>query len=164
MPGSRSQPDIEDRPGLNTDKPWSEMDLFDLANSVRLGDPVEEIASFLCRSRREIREKIAELEQTGELEKRVAKAAAGAKRQREEPPRQSLKERPAVPCRARQQAVGLEQGTATDRRVDAIIGRGSTKEKAPPSPAGFEQSRGRSGPGCAVQQGVDHGARVYASH
>jgi hypothetical protein len=81
-----SQPDIEDRPDLNTGKPWSEMDLFDLANSVRLGDPVEEIAGFMCRSRREVRDKIAELEQTGELEKRVAKAAAGAKRQREEPP------------------------------------------------------------------------------
>ena len=81
-----SQPDIEDRPDLNTGKRWSEVDLFDLANSVRLGDPVEEIAGFLCRSPREVRDKIAELEQTGELEKRVAKAAAGAKRQREEPP------------------------------------------------------------------------------
>jgi predicted transcriptional regulator len=55
------------------------MDLFDLANSVRLGDPVEEIAGFLCRSRREVRDKIAELEQTGELEKRVAETAKGAK-------------------------------------------------------------------------------------
>ena len=81
-----SQPDIEDRPDLNTGKDWSEMDLFDLANSVRLGDPVEEIAGFLCRSRREVRDKIAELEQTGELEKRVAKAAAWAKRRRELPP------------------------------------------------------------------------------
>jgi hypothetical protein len=81
-----SQPDIEDRPDLNTGKPWSEMDLFDLANCVRLRQPVAEIASFMCRSRREVREKIAELEQTGELEKRVAKADAGAKRQRVEPP------------------------------------------------------------------------------
>ena len=74
-----SQPDIEDRPDLNTGKPWSEMDLFDLANSVRLGDSIEEIATFLCRSRREVRDKIAELEQTGELEKRVAETAKGAK-------------------------------------------------------------------------------------
>ena len=81
-----SQPDIEDRPDLNTGKPWSEMDLFDLANSVRLKQPVEEIAGFLCRSPREVRDKIAELEQTGELEKRVAKAAAWAKRRRELPP------------------------------------------------------------------------------
>ena len=55
------------------------MDLFDLANSVRLGDPVEEIAGFLCRSRREVREKIAELEQTGELERRVRETAANAR-------------------------------------------------------------------------------------
>src|SRR5260370_16638374 len=41
--------DIEDRPDLNTGEPWSEMDLFDLANSVRLGKAVEEIAVFLCR-------------------------------------------------------------------------------------------------------------------
>jgi len=66
--------DIEDRPDLNTGEPWSEMDLFDLANSIRLGDPVEEIATFLCRSRREIREKIAELEQKGELAARIADA------------------------------------------------------------------------------------------
>jgi hypothetical protein len=67
--------DIEIRPDLNTGEPWSEMDLFDLANSIRLGDPIEEIATFLCRSRREIREKIAELEQRGELATRIADAA-----------------------------------------------------------------------------------------
>jgi hypothetical protein len=38
--------DIEDRPDINTGDPWSEMALFDLANSVRLGDSVEEIATF----------------------------------------------------------------------------------------------------------------------
>jgi hypothetical protein len=53
--------DIEDRPELNSGTPWSEMDLFDLANSLRLKDPIEEIASFLCRSRCAVREKIAEL-------------------------------------------------------------------------------------------------------
>ena len=71
--------DGEDRPDLNTGNPWSGMDLFDLANSVRLRQSLEEIATFLCRSRREVHEKIAELEQTGELERRVAEAAAGAK-------------------------------------------------------------------------------------
>ena len=70
--------DIEDRPDLNTGKPWSEMDLFDLANNVRLGNPVEEFAGFLCRSRREVREKITELEHSGELARRVAETAAGA--------------------------------------------------------------------------------------
>ena len=73
-----NQPDIEDRPDLNTGKPWSEMDLFDLAISVRLGDPIDEIAGFQCRSRREIRDKIADLKESGELARRVAEAAAGA--------------------------------------------------------------------------------------
>jgi predicted transcriptional regulator len=45
---------------------------------VRLRQPVEKIATFLCRSRREVREKVAELEQSGELARRVAEAAAGA--------------------------------------------------------------------------------------
>jgi hypothetical protein len=74
-----SQPDIEDRPDLNTGKPWSEMDLFDLANSVRLGDPIVEIAGFLCRSRREVRDKIAELTLSGELERWVREVAANAR-------------------------------------------------------------------------------------
>jgi hypothetical protein len=43
---------------------------------IRLNDPVEEIASFMCRSRREIREKIAELERSGELPGLIEKAAA----------------------------------------------------------------------------------------
>jgi hypothetical protein len=56
--------DVEDRPDLNSGQPWPEMCLFDLANCVRLGNSIEEIATFLCRSRREVREKIAELEQS----------------------------------------------------------------------------------------------------
>jgi hypothetical protein len=56
----------------------SQMDLLDLANCIRLNDPVEEIASFMCRSRREIREKIAELERSGELPGLIEKAAAEA--------------------------------------------------------------------------------------
>jgi hypothetical protein len=50
--------DIENRPDLNTGTEWSEMDLLDLANCVRLHRRVEEIATFMCRSRREVREKI----------------------------------------------------------------------------------------------------------
>ena len=56
----------------------SQMDLLDLANCIRLNDPVEEIASFMCRSRREIREKIAELERSGERPRLIEKAAAEA--------------------------------------------------------------------------------------
>jgi len=54
------------------------MDLFDLANSVRLGNPVEEIAQFLCRSRREVRDKIAQLDRSGELARRIEETAANA--------------------------------------------------------------------------------------
>src|ERR1700730_18732992 len=52
--------------------------LSDLANCIGLNDPVEEIASFMCRSRREIREKIAELERSGELPGLIEKAAVEA--------------------------------------------------------------------------------------
>jgi len=72
------QSDADDRPNLNTGQEWSEMDLFDLANCVRLNNPIEEIADFLCRSRREVREKLAELERSGELARRIEEAAANA--------------------------------------------------------------------------------------
>ena len=61
--------DSEDRPDLNTGEPWSEMDLFDLANCVRLRERVEEIAGFLCRARREVREKLAEAGTVGRADK-----------------------------------------------------------------------------------------------
>jgi hypothetical protein len=50
---------IENRPDLNTGKPWDDAEVLGLANCLRLKEPVEEIASFMCRSRREIREKTA---------------------------------------------------------------------------------------------------------
>jgi len=56
------------------------MDLFDLANNVRLQNPIETIAMFLCRSQREVRDKIEELEHTGELARRVEQTAAYAAR------------------------------------------------------------------------------------
>jgi len=65
--------DIDDTPDANSGQPWSEMDLSDLADCVRLRQAVEEIATFLCRSRREVRDKIAELEQSGELESHLAR-------------------------------------------------------------------------------------------
>jgi hypothetical protein len=70
--------DIDNRPDLNTGTKWSEIDLLDLANCIRLNDPVEEIASFMCRSRREIRDKIAELERSGKLSRLVEEAAREA--------------------------------------------------------------------------------------
>ena len=70
--------DLENRPDMNSGEKWLEMDLLDLANCIRLNDPVEEIASFMCRSRCEIREKIAELERSGELPCLIEKAAAEA--------------------------------------------------------------------------------------
>jgi hypothetical protein len=35
---------------LNDGKPWSEMDLFDLRNSLAYGDSIEEVAGLLCRA------------------------------------------------------------------------------------------------------------------
>ena len=58
---------------------WQEMDLFDLANCIRIGDPVEEIADFLCRPVSEVHAKIVELERSGELARRIAETAKGAK-------------------------------------------------------------------------------------
>jgi hypothetical protein len=73
-----SKNDIDGRLDMNAGKEWSDMDLFDLANGVRLNQPVEEIASFLCRSRREVRDKIEELERSGELVRRIEETAANA--------------------------------------------------------------------------------------
>jgi hypothetical protein len=49
------------RPNLNEGKPWSEMDLVDLRNSLAFGRSVADIADFLCRSEQEVHNKIAEL-------------------------------------------------------------------------------------------------------
>jgi hypothetical protein len=35
---------------INDGTPWSEMDLFDLRNSLAYGRSIEEVAGFLCRS------------------------------------------------------------------------------------------------------------------
>jgi hypothetical protein len=52
---------MTERPNLNTGTPWSEMDIFELRNSLEHGDPPEKVADFLSRTRSEIREKMAEL-------------------------------------------------------------------------------------------------------
>jgi hypothetical protein len=52
------------KPNLNEGKRWSEMDLFDLKNSLASNTSVEEIADFLCRSEKEVREKIADLQKS----------------------------------------------------------------------------------------------------
>jgi hypothetical protein len=59
MMGMNGQP-IQD---LNDGKPWSEMDLFDLRNSLAYGRSIEEVAGFLCRSGtvEEVRRKAKEL-------------------------------------------------------------------------------------------------------
>jgi hypothetical protein len=48
---------------INDGKPWSEMDLFDLRNSLAYGRSIEEVAGFLCRSGtvEEVRRKAEEL-------------------------------------------------------------------------------------------------------
>jgi hypothetical protein len=53
------------KPNLNEGKPWSEMDLVDVRNGLTHGRSVGEIAEFLCRSEREVHEKVAELKKAG---------------------------------------------------------------------------------------------------
>jgi hypothetical protein len=50
-----------DEMNINSGKPWSEMDLWDLTNSLAYGSTVEEVADFLCRDVEEVRDKVAEL-------------------------------------------------------------------------------------------------------
>ena len=59
----------------NADKPWSEMDLFDLQNNIARGDLVEETAEFLMRREDEVREKIRELLTRGARPAAVGTAA-----------------------------------------------------------------------------------------
>jgi hypothetical protein len=46
---------------LNTGQPWSELDLWDLQNSLALDDTAAEVADFLCRDEDEVRDKMIEL-------------------------------------------------------------------------------------------------------
>lgn len=56
--------------------PWSEMDLFDLANGHRRNDTVTTIAQFLCRAPSDVTAKLNALRKTGELDRLIALAAA----------------------------------------------------------------------------------------
>ena len=66
----------DDWPDLNTGNEWSEMDLFDFAITVRTKNSIEFIAIFLGRSRREVRDKIAELERSGKLGRLIERIEA----------------------------------------------------------------------------------------
>jgi hypothetical protein len=59
---SRKYPGF-DRTQVNTGTRWSEMDLVDLGHMLTREMPIKEIASRLCRSSAEVRDKIAELGQ-----------------------------------------------------------------------------------------------------
>jgi hypothetical protein len=50
-----------DAPNINTGKPWSALDLQDLRYCLAAGEPVEDIADFLCRNVEEVRAKTAEI-------------------------------------------------------------------------------------------------------
>jgi hypothetical protein len=50
-----------DAPNINSGKPWSELDLQDLRYCLAAGDPVEDIADFLCRSVDEVLAKTVEI-------------------------------------------------------------------------------------------------------
>ena len=56
-----SEADDNNPPNLNTGEPWSDNDIRDLRRCIALGETAEEIASFLCRTPLEIRDKAAEL-------------------------------------------------------------------------------------------------------
>jgi hypothetical protein len=53
---------MTNQPDLNTGKEWSKNDLFSLRNRIEHGRTVGHIASFLRRTKAEVREKAAELE------------------------------------------------------------------------------------------------------
>jgi len=74
MAEPRVSPD--DQPDLNTGKEWSEEDLLELAITVRMKNSLEFIATFLRRSSCEVRDKIAELEQSGELARLIKRVEA----------------------------------------------------------------------------------------
>jgi hypothetical protein len=76
---------IENQADLSTGRNGRRWVFSISAICIQLNDPIEEIAAFMCRSRREIREKIAELERSGELPRLIEKAAAEALPETEEP-------------------------------------------------------------------------------
>jgi hypothetical protein len=45
----------------NSDEPWSEMDITDLAHSLAYGNTIADAASLLCRDEDEVRRKAKEL-------------------------------------------------------------------------------------------------------
>jgi hypothetical protein len=55
------QPQPKQVKNLNEDKPWSEMDVFDLENHLAQGDSVARTADFLMRREEEVRAKMEEL-------------------------------------------------------------------------------------------------------
>jgi hypothetical protein len=52
---------MRDYDTLNTGQPWSERELRDLRQSIEDGEPVLEIADFLCRTPQEVIDKAKEL-------------------------------------------------------------------------------------------------------
>lgn len=57
-------------PNLNSHMEWSGMDQADLEHGLARGDPVEDLAAFLCRDVEEIEAKIAETRpKSGEAKK-----------------------------------------------------------------------------------------------
>jgi len=45
----------------NSDEPWSETEISDLANELARGRTIEETAIFLCRDLDDVRQKVKEL-------------------------------------------------------------------------------------------------------
>ena len=52
---------IEEYPNLNTGEPWSELALHDIEWSLKRQESIRGIAWTLCRTEKEVREKVTEL-------------------------------------------------------------------------------------------------------
>jgi hypothetical protein len=53
---------------INSGQPWSDMSVEDLKHAVKIGTPVREIATFLCRDVEEVLAKVDELDAAGLIE------------------------------------------------------------------------------------------------
>jgi hypothetical protein len=55
-------PQLDDTPDLNSGTLWSELAVKDLRSCISQGRTVEATARFLCRSEKEVEEKMVELD------------------------------------------------------------------------------------------------------
>ncbi len=66
---------------VNSGKPWSPVDLYDLRQGLGRGTPIDQVADFLCRDVSEVRAKASQL---GLLRRVPSRSAPHARRDRAE--------------------------------------------------------------------------------